>query len=83
LDLEGLEFASFGVRQSIYETAGNFCTSDNGKKGWKTQKSGASNLKNQAEAPLRRIQLRFTGWTSTVKTFAGFCPQKPENPHEY
>lgn len=46
-------------------------------------KSGASNLKNQAEAPLRRIQLRFTGWTSTVKTFAGFCPQKPENPHEY
>lgn len=54
-----------------------------GKKGWKTQKSGASNLKNQAEAPLRRIQLRFTGWTSTVKTFARFCPQKPENPHEY
>ena len=36
LDLEGLEFARFGVRQSIYETAGNFCTSDNGKKGWKT-----------------------------------------------
>lgn len=83
LDLEGLEFARFGVRQSIYETAGNFCTSDNWKKGWKTQKSGASNLKNQAEAPLRRIQLRFTGWTSTVKTFARFCPQKPENPHEY
>ena len=52
LMVEGLEFARFGVRQSIYETAGNFCTSDNGKKGWKTQKSGASNLKNQAEAPL-------------------------------
>jgi len=71
------------VRQSIYEAAGNFCTSDSGKKRWETQKSGASNLKNQAEAPLWRIQLRFTGWTSTVKTFAGFCPQKPENPHEY
>lgn len=69
--------------RSIYETAGNFCTSDNGKKGGKRKKSGASNLKNQAEAPLRRIQLRFTGWTSTVKTFARFCPQKPENPHEY
>ena len=55
----------------------------NGKKGWKTQKSGASDLKKQVEAPLRRIQLRFTGWTSTVKTFAGFCPQKPENPNEY
>lgn len=64
----------------IYEAAGNFCTSDNGKKGWKMQKSGASNLKNQAEAPLRRIQLRFTGWTSTVKTFAGFCPQKARKP---
>ncbi|MGI6275940.1 MAG: hypothetical protein ACOYJ5_10330 [Acutalibacteraceae bacterium] len=38
MDLEGLGFAHFGVRQSIYETAGNFCTSDNGKKGWKTQK---------------------------------------------
>jgi hypothetical protein len=54
-----------------------------GKKVGKRKKSGASNLKNQAEAPLWRIQLRFTGWTSTVKTFAGFCPQKPENPHEY
>ena len=53
------------------------------EKRWETQKSGASNLKNQAEAPLWRIQLRFTDWTSTVKTFAGFCPQKPENPHEY
>lgn len=38
LDLEGLEFARFGVRQSIYETAGNFCTSDNGKKGGKRKK---------------------------------------------
>lgn len=40
LDLEGLEFARFGVRQSIYETAGNFCTSDNGKKGGKRKKRG-------------------------------------------
>ena len=46
-----------------------------GKKVGKRKKSGASGLKNQAEAPLWRIQLRFTGWTSTVKTFAGFCPQ--------
>lgn len=47
------------------------------------KKSGASGLKKQVEVPLRRIQLRLTGWTSTVKTLAGFCPQKPENPHEY
>lgn len=40
LNLEGLEFARFGVRQSIYETAGNFCTSDNGKKVGKCKKAG-------------------------------------------
>lgn len=40
------------IRQSIYETAGNFYTSDNGKKGGKRKKSGAPGLKNQAEAPL-------------------------------
>ncbi|EDO60650.1 hypothetical protein CLOLEP_02247 [[Clostridium] leptum DSM 753] len=41
-----------GFRQSIYEPAGNFYTSDNGEKGRRTQKSGASGLKNQAEVPL-------------------------------
>lgn len=35
LYLEGLKLALLGgIRQSIYETAGNFYTSDNGKKGW-------------------------------------------------
>ena len=45
-----------GFRQSIYEPARNFYTSDNGEKGRRTQKSGASGLKNQAEAPLHLVQ---------------------------
>jgi len=45
-----------GFRQSIYEPAGNFYTSDNGEKSRRTQKSGVSDLKNQAEAPLYLVQ---------------------------
>lgn len=26
--------------------------------------------------------LRVTTWTSTVKPFSGFCPEKPANPYE-
>lgn len=40
------------IRQFIHETAGNFYSSDNGKKGVKRKKSGASGLNNQAEVPL-------------------------------
>lgn len=41
-----------GFRQSIYLTGVNFYTFDNGEKSRRTQKSGASDLKNQAEASL-------------------------------
>ena len=41
LYLEGLKFTRFwGVRQSIYETAGNFYTSMSGEKGAKHKKTG-------------------------------------------
>ena len=50
--LRVLFWAVFDFRQSIYEPVGNFYTSDNGEKGRRTKKSGASGLKNQAEAPL-------------------------------
>ena len=56
LYFEGLKFARLGFRQSIYDPAGNFCTSDNGEKRCKTKKSGASDLKNQAEASLHLVQ---------------------------
>ena len=56
LYFEGLIWAVLGFRQPVYEPAGNFYTSDNGEKGRRTQKSGASGLKNQAEAPLHLVQ---------------------------
>lgn len=34
LYFEGLKFARLGFRQSIYDPAGNFYTSDNGEKEW-------------------------------------------------
>ena len=40
LYLEGLKFARFGVRQSIYETVGNFYSFDNGEKAAKRKKAG-------------------------------------------
>ena len=46
-----------GFRQPIYLTGVNFYTFDNGEKGRRTQKSGASGLKNQAEAPLVGLSL--------------------------
>lgn len=50
--LRAWNLSVLGFRQSIYEPAGNFYTFDNGEKGRRTQKSGASGLKNQEEAPL-------------------------------
>ena len=54
--LRVLFWAVLGFRRSIYEPAANFYTFDNGEKGRRTQKSGASGLKNQAEAPLHLVQ---------------------------
>jgi len=45
-----------GFRQPVYLAGVNFYTFDNGEKGRRTQKSGASGLKNQAEAPLHLVQ---------------------------
>ena len=62
---------------------GNFYTSGNGEKGCKTQKSGASCLKIQAEAPLWRILLRFAVWTSTANGLFRISSEKPVNPWFY
>ena len=45
LYLEDLKLTRLGVRQSIYDPAGNFYTSDNGEKRCKTKKSRVSSLK--------------------------------------
>lgn len=45
-----------GFRRPVYLTGVNFYTFDNGEKDRRTQKSGASGLKNQAEAPLHLVQ---------------------------
>ena len=45
------------------------------KRGFQPEKSGGS----PAAADLAAVY-----WLDIYgKTFAGFCPQKPENPHEY
>lgn len=56
LYFEGLKFARLGFRQSIYDPAGNFYTSDNGEKRCKTKKSGVPSLKNQVKTPLMLIK---------------------------
>lgn len=56
LYFEGLSWAVLGFRQPVYLTGVNFYTFDNGEKSRRTQKSGASDLKNQAEAPLYLVQ---------------------------
>ena len=40
LYFEGLKFARFAIRQSIYEAVGNFYSSDSGEKGIKRKKAG-------------------------------------------
>ena len=60
LYFEGLILGRFGLSSTcLFEPAGNFYTFDNGEKSRRTQKSGASGLKNQAEAPLRGVSLRY------------------------
>ena len=79
--------AFWGFRQSIsiYEPTGNFYTSDNGEKGRKMQKSGASCLNFQAETPHLLTKSFYIAilWKSIYgKPFLLLGFKKPANTHE-
>jgi len=52
---EGLKLARLGLSSTCLFDRRKLLF-DNGEKGRRTQKSGASDLKNQAEAPLHLVQ---------------------------
>lgn len=70
----------------IYETVGNFYTSDNGEKGRKMQKSGASGLNFQAETPhllTKSLYIAILWKRHPGKSFQVLCSKKPANSHKY
>ena len=82
LYFEGLKFARFAIRQSIYEAVGNFYSSDSGEKGIKRKKAGPLSEKirrSPAAADLTAVcRLDIYG-----KTVSCILLKNPENPHKH
>lgn len=83
LYFEGLKFARLGFRQSIYDPAGNFYTSDNGEKRVVNAKKRSSQPEksgeNSAYAHKKSLFCYFLEKASMENHF-GFCALKNRNP---
>ena len=79
---EGLKFARFAIRQSIYEAVGNFYSSDSGEKGIKRKKAGPLSEKSDGDPAAADLTAVFC-LDIYGETVSRILLKKPENPHKH